>query len=130
MATGTKTYGYKTIRVSMGDAHGPDRCTVKAKGDRKCPCHAEREIIPDEAQVVERIFTMAASGLGNRRIVDILAADHVPAPGKKGWSKRVVRSALNNKLYIGVAAARRSAAGAAACPGRHCTRPGAPPGMR
>ncbi|MGH7302273.1 MAG: recombinase family protein [Candidatus Rokuibacteriota bacterium] len=86
----------------MGDAHGPDRCTVKAKGDRKCPCHAEREIIPAEAQVVERIFTLSASGNGNRSIVDVLMTDHVPAPGKKGWSKRLVRTVLNNKLYIGV----------------------------
>ena len=71
--TGTRTYGYDHTRVGEG------------KGS-----HVERSINPVERDVIIRVFTLAASGLGNRRIVDALVADHVQAPGKtdrKPWSR-------------------------------------------
>src|SRR5215831_14320620 len=95
--TGTRTFGYDHIAV----------------GD-----HFERQINTQEAAVVVRIFEMAAEGYGNRRIINTLRAEHVPAPGKQGWSKEVIKTLLRNKLYIGVlefgksrAAARGGAAG-------------------
>jgi DNA invertase Pin-like site-specific DNA recombinase len=84
-ATGTKTFGYDLVRVDT---------------------HVERRINPAEAKVVVRIFTLAASGLGNRRIVDSLSS--VPAPGKKGWSKTVIKVMLANDLYRGVVIFGRS----------------------
>jgi len=80
-ATGTRTYGYNLVKV----------------GD-----HVERQINADEAAIVKRIFTLSAEGHGNRRIVNMLADENVPAPGKKGWSKQVLRVMLVNQLYIGV----------------------------
>jgi len=77
-ATGTRTYGYDLVRVDG---------------------HVERRINPTEAKVVVQVFTLAASGLGNRRIVDTLA--NTPAPGKKGWSKTVIKVMLSNRLYVG-----------------------------
>jgi len=43
---------------------------------------------------------MAAAGMGNRRIADTLAKEHVPAPGKT-WAKGVVKTLLTNRLYLG-----------------------------
>jgi len=88
-ATGTKTFGYDLVRVGT---------------------HVERRINPAEAKVVVRIFTLAASGLGNRRIVDSLSS--VPAPGKKGWSKTVIKTLLANRLYVGEVVFGRSRAAA------------------
>src|SRR5262245_7637359 len=79
--TGTRTFGYDHLAV----------------GD-----HFECQLNTQEAAVVVRIFEMAAEGYGNRRIVNRLREEHVPAPGPKGWSKAVIKTLLRNKLYIGV----------------------------
>jgi len=101
-ATGTRVFGYDYIRV--GGPHGPERCTA----DRKCPCHVERVINDDEKKIVERVFTLSAEGHGDLKIANILSGENVPAPGKKGWAKGVVRLMLSNKLYIGIATFGRS----------------------
>ncbi len=85
--TGTRTYGYDHVAVSD---------------------HVERRINPDEAAVVVRIFETAAEGHGNRRIVNTLSAENVPAPGRKGWSKQVLKTLLVNDLYRGVVCFGRS----------------------
>jgi site-specific DNA recombinase len=94
--TGTRTFGYDHLAV----------------GD-----HLERQINAQEAPVVVRIFEMAAEGYGNRRIMNTLRDEHVPAPGKKGWSKTGIKALLRNKLYLGVlefAKSRAAARGGAA----------------
>jgi site-specific DNA recombinase len=75
-----KTYGYRLVR----------------RGD-----HTEREIVPEQAKVVRRVFEMSADGHGDMRIVNALSADHVAAPGR-GWTKTTVRRILRNRLYVGV----------------------------
>ena len=89
--TGTRAYGYHHVAVGT---------------------HLEREINRAEAATVVRIFELAAEGHGNRRIVHALTADHVPAPGPKGWSKEVIKHLLRNKLYIGVVEFGKSRAAA------------------
>ena len=81
-AVAGKTFGYTLVR----------------QGD-----HTEREINPDQASVVRRVFEMSAEGQGDLRIVNTLKAESVPAPGPKGWCKNVVRGMLRNELYVGVA---------------------------
>ncbi len=54
-----------------------------------------------EKATVQRVFTLAASGVGNRRIVNLLADEKVPAPGRAGWSKQIIARMLGNRLYIG-----------------------------
>jgi site-specific DNA recombinase len=81
-ATGARTFGYALVRKDG---------------------HAEREVVPEQAAMVVRIFEMAAEGQGDRRIANLLNAEHAPAPGPKGWSKDGIRRALDNELYIGVA---------------------------
>jgi site-specific DNA recombinase len=82
-ALGQRRYGYAITRVGGEDGHS--------------------EYVPDEAQkaVVLRIFQLAADGVGDKRIVDALAADRTPAPGPKGWSKNIVRRLLTNPIYVG-----------------------------
>src|SRR5437667_679155 len=82
-ATGSRTYGYRLVR----------------QGE-----HTEREIDAAEAAVVRRVFELSAEGYGDQRIVGILSADRVPAPGARGlWSKEILRTMLRNELYRGVA---------------------------
>src|SRR5260370_10541634 len=78
---GTRTFGYDMIRVGE---------------------HSERGINEGEAAVVKRIFEMSAGGQGDKRIVQTLNTEHVPAPGKSGtWAKDVIRNLLRNRLYVG-----------------------------
>ena len=81
-ATGARTFGYALVRKDG---------------------HAEREVVPEQAALVVRIFELAAEGQGDRRIANLLNSEHAPAPGPKGWSKDGIRRALDNQLYIGVA---------------------------
>ena len=82
-ATGSRTYGYRLVR----------------QGE-----HTEREIDAAEAAVVTRVFELSAEGYGDQRIVGLLSADRVPAPGSRGlWSKEILRTMLRNELYRGVA---------------------------
>ena len=80
--TGQQTYGYRLVR----------------KGE-----HTEREIDDGQAAVVRRVFEMAAEGRGYNRITHALAADGVPAPGRRGWTKDIVNRMLRNEVYRGVA---------------------------
>ena len=81
---GKLPYGYDLKRVGEG------------KGS-----HAEYVVNETERAVVERVFTLAAGGTGNRRIVNLLADEKVPAPGRAGWSKQIIARMLSNRLYIG-----------------------------
>src|SRR6266567_4518047 len=82
-ATGSRTYGYRLVR----------------QGE-----HTEREIDEAQAAVVKRVFELSAEGYGDQRIVGILSADRVPAPGARGlWSKEILRTMLRNELYRGMA---------------------------
>jgi DNA invertase Pin-like site-specific DNA recombinase len=90
--TGAQTYGYRFVHRGVGKGkHGADKHT-----------HVEREVVPAEAAVVRRVFEMSAAGHGDRRISHALLTDGVPAAGKTGWSKDVVRRMLGNRIYEGV----------------------------
>ena len=56
----------------------------------------EREML-----VVERIFRMAAEGLGLRAMQSLLRAEGISAPkGGRTWSLRVLRRLLDNDVYL------------------------------
>lgn len=66
--------------------------------------HRTRRIVPAEAAVVVRIFTLAAEGHGLRRIAATLNAEGALAPRKAGaWTPSTLRTVLANELYGGVA---------------------------
>ena len=92
-ASGNKCYGYGVVRAF--DAAG--KVTT-----------GEREIIPEQAEVVRGIFRDYAAGKSPRQIALALNAAGVPAPRGRTWSSQTIRGKcngvhgiLNNPLYVG-----------------------------
>ncbi|WP_082564453.1 recombinase family protein [Caulobacter sp. Root1472] len=86
-------YGYRVVREI--DATG--RVTT-----------GEREIVPEEAEVVRRIFRDYAAGKSPRRIAIELNAEGVPAPWGSKWCDSSIRGnralgsgIINNEFYVG-----------------------------
>lgn len=68
-----------------------------------------REIDPEQAQVVHRVFSLYAAGLGGARIAQLLNKERIPAPGGKHWSAAAVMGdprrragLLHQDLYRGL----------------------------
>ncbi len=62
---GGRVFGYRNVDVIKGtDHHG-----------RPVRSHVEREINPEEAAVVQRIFSLYDSGVGYKRIARILTSE-------------------------------------------------------
>ena len=83
---GAVTYGYRAISGKPG----------------------EREIDPEQAKVVRRIFTEYAAGRSPRKIATDLTRDGIPTPaGAPAWNHqtfiggRYKRGIIGNELYIG-----------------------------
>lgn len=66
------------------------------------PKQRRREIHPEEAAVIKRIFTMSAAGHGLLRIVKTLNREGLPSPTGRGWCTTGVREMLRRELYRGV----------------------------
>jgi DNA invertase Pin-like site-specific DNA recombinase len=67
-----------------------------------------REIIPEEAEVVIRIFEEAGEGVNSHQIARRLNADKIPGPRGKEWTQSTINGnrkrrngILNNELYSG-----------------------------
>ena len=60
-----------------------------------------REIDPEQAKVVVRIFKHFAGGTGPKKIARMLNAEAVPSPSGRGWSKVGIYKILRNQLYAG-----------------------------
>ena len=58
-------------------------------------------IVPDEAEVVRRIFRMYLDGMGSVRIMKALIADNIPAPEGGLWNASVIMMMLRNEKYAG-----------------------------
>ena len=60
------------------------------------------EIVPEEAEIVKRIYTMFMQGKTSCAIAKALTADGIPTPsGKQKWSVSTVDSILRNEKYRG-----------------------------
>ena len=60
------------------------------------------EIIPEEAEVVQRVFTMYANGMGTFKIAKQLQQEGIQTKRyKKGWSNTVILRMLRNEKYVG-----------------------------
>ena len=59
------------------------------------------EPIPEEAEVVKRIFEMYSQGIGCSRIGLILDKEHIRAPKGNYWSKNSIPRMLDNVHYLG-----------------------------
>ena len=90
---GGNSYGYKIVRCLLDDG------SVST---------GEREIDPDQAAVVKRIFTEYSDGMAPRRIAGRLNAEGVPSPRGGQWNASTINGSrqrrngiLNNELYRG-----------------------------
>ena len=68
----------------------------------------EREIDPDQAAVIKRIFQEYADGMAPRRIAGRLNAEGIPSPRGGQWNASTINGSrqrrngiLNNELYLG-----------------------------
>lgn len=93
-ASSSCPYGYKVVRG-----------VVDAKGRN---VNGVREIAPDQAAIVKRIFTEYASGLSIPKIIEGLNADAIPAPAGGLWKRTALAGSpkkaegiLLNEVYIG-----------------------------
>jgi site-specific DNA recombinase len=84
---GGKSYGYRVVK---GDERGA------------------REIIPEQAETVQRIFSEFAAGMSPNQIAHGLNNDQIPGPSGQLWRDTTIRGhikrgtgILNNELYIG-----------------------------
>ena len=60
------------------------------------------QIIPEEAEIVRRIFVMRANGFGKKGIAKQLSVDGVQSPsGSAVWNDRQIGKMLRAKTYIG-----------------------------
>ena len=90
---GGNAYGYTVLR------------SLTADGELK---RGDREINPDEAAVVRRIFRAYADGQSPNRIADMLNREGIPGPRNGKWDKSTIHGnpkrgtgVLNNEIYIG-----------------------------
>ena len=91
---GGNSYGYKIVRKLLADG------TVTT---------GEREVDPEQASVVRRIFREYADGIPPRKIAAALNAEGIPSPRGGQWNASTINGSrqrrngiLNNELYLGV----------------------------
>ncbi|MCU9840571.1 recombinase family protein [Ruegeria sp. WL0004] len=111
-----KDIAMKTHRALKGRALEGKSAGGKAYGYRMKPqltssgevIRGEREIHPEEADVVRRIFRDYARGLSPKKIAEALNQEGVPAPSGRYWGASTIHGnrqrgtgILNNELYIG-----------------------------
>ena len=64
--------------------------------------NGEPEIVPEEAEVVRRIYRLFLEGQTPYGIKQILEAEHIPTPaGKQTWQTATILSILTNEKYKG-----------------------------
>ena len=90
---GGNSYGYRILRRMLADG------TVST---------GEREIDPEQATIVRRIFASYADGVPPRKIATSLNRDGIPSPRGGQWNASTINGhrqrrngILNNELYIG-----------------------------
>jgi len=111
-------YGY-TSRPVYGDPPRLDRY------GQPIPVGYRREVVPEEARIVKRVFQLYADGTSARGICNILNSEGIPPPGRRWrnrskiacekWSYTAIQGdrhrgtgILNNELYRGVQVWNRS----------------------
>src|SRR5699024_8283590 len=67
------------------------------------------EIVPEEAEIIKRIYREFLAGKSTNAIAAALTNDGVPTPGKKTvWQRATVESILRNEKYKGSALLQKS----------------------
>ena len=90
---GKAPYGYRRKAVS-----DPDGKTDK---DGKPVTYSTFEVVPEQAEVVQRIFGDYADGLSYKKIAHRLNDEGIPSSRGGTWSPSAIREMLYNETYLG-----------------------------
>jgi DNA invertase Pin-like site-specific DNA recombinase len=93
----------KNVAWGMRQAMRDGKAAIQYKklyAYEKCE-NGKPKIIPEEAEVVRRIYREYLAGGSLRQIVAGLETDHIPSPTEKGWSISAIRNILTNEKYAG-----------------------------
>lgn len=94
-ATGSVTYGYRTVPV-------PDPSGARDLNGNPTLVGKRVEVVPAEAAIIVRIFEAFADGQGIGRIVAGLNREGVPSPrGRRAWRPGAVKRLMLNERYRG-----------------------------
>ena len=63
--------------------------------------HVTRAIVPDEAEIIIRIFREIAAGAGYLKVAQMFNAEGVPGPRRSPWAASSIRAMVFNPLYRG-----------------------------
>jgi DNA invertase Pin-like site-specific DNA recombinase len=102
-----RAYGYRNVPI--------ESTTRKGQWGRPFVEAVEFQKIPEEVEVVIRIFTLYVGGLGHRAIARRLNEDEVPSPFqgrspiRRVWNATNIKGILRNEKYRGVCVQRRLA---------------------
>lgn len=93
---GGQCYGYKNVPV--------EDPTRTSNYGRPYVSGVRREIVPEQAEIVHRIFGMYASGNRPSKMAHALNTERVPAPDghSNSWRSTTIASILRNQHYRGV----------------------------
>ena len=95
-----RAYGYRNVPIPS--------TTARWKHGRSAIEGVKREIIPEQAAIVLRIFEMYAAGLGQKAIALKLNEEGIPSSGKllgspnSRWSTTTVAQLLRDTKFIGL----------------------------
>ncbi|MBI4240551.1 MAG: recombinase family protein [Candidatus Rokubacteria bacterium] len=92
-STGSRLFGYRPIAI--------EDATRKDAYGRPLIVSVRREIDPEQAQIVGRIFALASEGWTCRQIALTLNNEGIASPRAKGWSTAGIRATLTNETYHG-----------------------------
>jgi site-specific DNA recombinase len=63
--------------------------------------HVTRAIVPEEAEVLRRIFQAIAAGAGYLKVAQVLNAEGIPGSRQSPWAASTIRAMVFNDLYRG-----------------------------
>jgi site-specific DNA recombinase len=93
-ATGSRTYGYRTVPVL-------DPSGRKKPNGSPDPMGFRTEIVPEEADTIRNVFAWYGGGLGNNAITARLNQSGVAPPRGGRWRVNAVKRLLMNERYLG-----------------------------
>jgi len=93
----------RTVSGKRRRAHeGYKPASVAAYGYRHAPgTKGALEVVPLEADIVQRIFTLSVEGKGAKAICNVLNSEGVPYGDKGLWCSQTIGYMLRNRLYSG-----------------------------
>ena len=87
--------------IAEGNKKGVIRTNGKLYGYRYIQKENRLEVIPEEAEVIKKIFTLYSQNLGIRQILNILEKEGILTRNGKKFGRTTIRNILDNEKYCG-----------------------------